>query len=119
MEYYETIIVGGGPAGSSCAWQLKQQGRQVLVLDRQPFPRLKLCAGWVPADVLKQLDFNPADYPHSMVKLNTHMYFAPVRFPLLGGWILPWRTDYSIRRVEFDHWLLQRSGAEPGPGWGG
>jgi flavin-dependent dehydrogenase len=111
MDYFETIIVGGGPAGSSCAWRLKQQGRDVLVLDKAPFPRLKLCAGWVPASVLRQLDFTPADYPHSMVELNTLMYFAPFQLPLLGGWVAPWRTDYSIRRVEFDHWLLQRSQA--------
>jgi len=111
MEYYETIVVGGGPAGSSCAWQLRRNQREVLVLDKQPFPRLKLCAGWVPAQVMKQLEINPASYPHSILKLKTRMYFAPVPFPLLGDWALPWRTDYSIRRVEFDHWLLQHSEA--------
>jgi flavin-dependent dehydrogenase len=112
MDDYETIIVGGGPAGSSCAWRLKQQGREVLVLDRQPFPRLKLCAGWVSESVLRQLNFSPEDYPYAMVKIQPRVYFAPFRFPLLEGWMFPWRTDYSIRRVEFDHWLLQRSQAE-------
>jgi menaquinone-9 beta-reductase len=111
MDYVETIIVGGGPAGSSCAWQLKQAGREVLVLDKQPFPRLKLCAGWVPARVLEMLKFSPADYPHSILKLTTNMYFAPIPFPVLGGWAAPWRTDYSIRRLEFDQWLLDRSQA--------
>ncbi len=27
MEYYDTIIVGAGPAGSTCAWKLSQAGR--------------------------------------------------------------------------------------------
>ncbi len=111
MEYYETIIVGGGPAGSSCAWQLARNQREVLVLDKQSFPRLKLCAGWVPARVMNELEVTPDEYPHSIMELDTRMYFAPIPFPLFGNWTFPWRTDYSIRRVEFDHWLLQRSQA--------
>jgi flavin-dependent dehydrogenase len=111
MKYYETIIVGGGPAGSSCAWRLMQNQRAVLVLDKQLFPRLKLCAGWVPAGVMQQLAIAPAQYPHSLLKLETKMHFAPFPFPLFGNWTFPWRTDYSIRRIEFDHWLLQRSKA--------
>jgi flavin-dependent dehydrogenase len=111
MEYHETIIIGGGPAGSSCAWELVRHQKDVLVLDKHPFPRLKLCAGWVPAKVLKALEVTPETYPHSMMKLATRMYFAPFQFPLFGNWALPWRTDYSIRRIEFDHWLLQYSKA--------
>jgi menaquinone-9 beta-reductase len=42
MRYVETIIVGGGPAGSTCARHLVQRGRDVLVLDKAHFPRLKL-----------------------------------------------------------------------------
>ena len=45
MRFAETLIVGGGPAGSTCAWELKKHGRDVLVLDKACFPRLKLCAG--------------------------------------------------------------------------
>lgn len=111
MKYYETVIVGGGPAGSSCAWQLVRNQREVLLLDKQSFPRLKLCAGWVPERVMRQLAINPVQYPHSLLKLKTKMYFAPFPFPLVGHWAFPWRTDYSIRRIEFDHWLLQRSKA--------
>jgi flavin-dependent dehydrogenase len=32
MRHVETIIVGGGPAGSTCVRHLMQQGRAVLVL---------------------------------------------------------------------------------------
>lgn len=111
MQHYETIVVGGGPAGSSCAWQLKRHDRQVLVLDKTPFPRLKLCAGWISSPVLDWLEFTPTDYPYGILELKTRIYVAPLKFPILGSWATPWRTDYSIRRVEFDHWLLQRSRA--------
>ena len=57
MKFHETIIVGGGPAGSSCAWKLKNTGSDVLILDKQTFPRLKLCAGWITAKVMEDLQF--------------------------------------------------------------
>jgi flavin-dependent dehydrogenase len=65
MEYAETIIVGGGPAGSSCAWNLKRHGKEVLILDKQSFPRLKLCGGWITSKVMENLEFTPEDYPYS------------------------------------------------------
>ncbi len=34
METCDALIVGGGPAGSSCAWKLRQQGLDVMVLDK-------------------------------------------------------------------------------------
>jgi flavin-dependent dehydrogenase len=111
MEFYETIIVGAGPAGSSCAWELSRHQREVLILDKQEFPRLKLCAGWIPKKVLDDLELSPAEYPYSMIKLIPKVYFSPFTFPLMGPWTMPWRTDYSIRRIEFDFWLLQRSQA--------
>ena len=55
MRYVETIIVGGGPGGSSSAWELQRHGRECLVLERKPMPRLKLCAGWVTPKVLADL----------------------------------------------------------------
>lgn len=111
MEYHDTIIVGGGPAGSSCAWQLTRHQQEVLILDKQAFPRLKLCAGWVPAKVLEELEFTVDEYPHSIMKLKTQMHFTGLPLPLRGDWALPWRIDYSIRRIEFDHWLLRHSKA--------
>jgi len=109
MRHVETIIVGGGPGGSSCAWELRRQGRECLVLERKALPRLKLCAGWVTPKVLTDLAIDPAGYPHGMVKLDTLKVFY-------GRGHRRTRTvpsvQYSIRRIEFDAWLLRRSGAE-------
>jgi putative flavoprotein involved in K+ transport len=33
-SYFETIVVGGGQAGLSVSWHLKQAGREHVVLDR-------------------------------------------------------------------------------------
>ncbi len=43
----QVIVVGAGPAGSSTAWHLAQQGVDVLLLDRARFPRDKVCAEYL------------------------------------------------------------------------
>jgi menaquinone-9 beta-reductase len=110
MRYVETIVVGGGPAGSTCAWHLLRSGRDVLVLDKAQFPRLKLCAGWITAKVMRDLEFTTADYPHPILQLDIRTHFFGL--PLALKWFPTPGPDFSIRRVEFDAWLLARSGAE-------
>ena len=44
---FDALIVGGGPAGSTCARTLTRAGARVAILDRAEFPRVKLCAGWL------------------------------------------------------------------------
>ncbi len=39
LEKHEIVIVGGGPAGSTAAAVLAEQGRDVLVLEKEEFPR--------------------------------------------------------------------------------
>jgi geranylgeranyl reductase family protein len=40
---YDVCIVGAGPGGSTCAYYLAQQGKRVLLLEKEKFPRDKLC----------------------------------------------------------------------------
>ena len=109
MRHVDTIIVGGGPAGSTCAGHLVKHGHDVLVLDRAEFPRLKLCAGWITEKVMADLEFAPADYPHPILELSIRTHLPKIPFGL--NWFPTPGINYSIRRVEFDSWLLQRSGA--------
>jgi geranylgeranyl reductase family protein len=37
------LVIGGGPAGSSAAWQLAKAGVDVLLVDKSSFPREKVC----------------------------------------------------------------------------
>src|SRR5690348_3818965 len=52
---YDAIIVGAGPAGSTCAYRLATAGASVLLLDRARFPRDKPCGGAVTARALREL----------------------------------------------------------------
>ncbi len=104
MIYADVIIVGGGPAGASCARKLKQKGLNCLVLDKQSFPRPKLCAGWITPQVLKDLEIEVKDYPLSLTEFNRfhiHIYKKEICLPV---------HQYAIRRYEFDDWLLKRAG---------
>ncbi len=95
METCDVLVVGGGPAGSSCAWRLRESGFDVLVMDRARFPRDKPCAGWVTPQVFDALRLSPADYAGG--RLRETRFDAPV--------------SYGILRREFDAFLLERSGA--------
>lgn len=106
MREADVLIVGGGPAGASCARELVKAGKRVIVLDKASFPRDKLCAGWVPPGLFSRIGIKPEEYPHGLRTYRV-LHFRIKGFPLP----LPTR-QYAIRRVEFDHWLLERSGAE-------
>jgi geranylgeranyl reductase family protein len=54
---YDTIVVGAGPAGSTCAYRLAQAGASVLLLDRARFPRDKPCGGGVTGRAARLLPF--------------------------------------------------------------
>jgi flavin-dependent dehydrogenase len=101
----DVIIVGGGPAGTACAWKLQQQRVDFLLLDKAIFPRFKPCAGWITPQVLRDLEMDAADYPLSFTHFNSFQVS-------IKNIHLKLRThQYAIRRFEFDHWLLQRSRA--------
>lgn len=110
-ESCDVLIVGGGPAGSSCAWRLRQAGLDVVVLDKAEFPRHKVCAGWITPAVVEELELDVEDYRQSRI-------FQPItafRAGWLGGPEVTVGYDqpvsFGIRRCEFDEYLLRRSGA--------
>jgi flavin-dependent dehydrogenase len=105
MHEYDVLIVGGGPAGSACARKLVDAGRRVAVLDREEFPRTKLCAGWVTPEAVADLELDVGAYPH---RFSTFKYIIAHIKGLTFKLDTP---QHSIRRFEFDDYLLKRSGA--------
>jgi flavin-dependent dehydrogenase len=100
----DVIIIGGGPAGAACAHRLKQDNIDCLILDSQSFPRNKVCAGWITPEVFIDLQCRPSDYPYGITTFTSFM----VSFPHFT--FNPRVLQYAVRRVEFDKWMLYRSG---------
>ena len=49
---FDAIIVGGGPAGASAGIHLAASGARVLLLERERFPREKLCGEFISPECL-------------------------------------------------------------------
>lgn len=111
MESFDAIIVGGGPAGSTCAWKLQRGGMNVLILDKKDFPRDKPCAGWITPQVVDDLHLEVDDYRQQ----RTWQPITGFRCGVIGGREIPVSygkpISYGIRRREFDAYLLRRCGA--------
>lgn len=109
METCEVLVVGGGPAGSTCAGELRRAGIDVLLLDKERFPRQKTCAGWITPAVLEALALDAEEYRHGRVLQGVSRF----RTGLMHGPEVVTTYDttvsYGIRRCEFDHYLLERS----------
>jgi menaquinone-9 beta-reductase len=112
MRACDVLIVGGGPAGSSCAWGLRDSGLDVVVLDKAAFPRDKICGGWITPFVLDALHINPEEYRQG----RTLQPILSFRISCLGDketqveYERP--VSFGIRRREFDEYLVRRCGAE-------
>ena len=58
MERFDVIVAGGGPAGSTAAYRLAQEGASVLLADRARFPRDKPCGGGLTMRAVRLLPFS-------------------------------------------------------------
>jgi len=111
MEVVDVAIVGGGPAGSSCAAFCAAAGLCVALIDREKFPREKVCGDCVnPAclSVLQRLRL--ADeiqkWPHAIAEavdfISINGRSVRATFPESARII-------NIKRSIFDHRLLERA----------
>ncbi len=111
-QKFDVIIIGGGPAGSTCANLLTKKGLSVAIIDKEKFPRDKICAGWITPAVIETLKIDLEDYRQNrtlqpLTGFITGMIGEKCRLTRYGK-----PMSYGIRRCEFDHYLLERSGAK-------
>jgi len=112
MQTFDVAIVGGGPAGSSCAAFCAMAGLETLVLERARFPREKVCGDCLNPScwrVLERLGLTQRVWGLSHSKLTSVDFIAidgrkvSVNLPT-GN-----HCELSIKRSLFDDLLLKRA----------
>jgi flavin-dependent dehydrogenase len=120
VESTDVLIVGAGPAGSVAAGFLRQQGRRVLVLEREQFPRFSIGESLLPqsmeyieaAGMLRDVVEAGFQYKNGAAFAWGDKHTA---FDFRDKFSEGWGTTYQVQRASFDHVLAkaaERMGAE-------
>lgn len=115
MANYDLIVVGGGPAGATCARNAAQLGLEVLVLEKDRHPRRKACGGGVTVRVREVLGFDLSDVVERQI-YGLRLY-SPTGSEIEHSRHEP--SGLTVRREDFDALLLEKAkeaGAEVNEG---
>ena len=112
MQMFDVAIVGGGPAGSSCAAFCALSGLRTLVIEREKFPREKVCGDCLNPScwaVLEHLDVaqHVRDLPHS--KLDSVEFIAIDGHKVVVALPTGHNCEVSVKGSLFDDLLLTRA----------
>jgi flavin-dependent dehydrogenase len=110
----EILIVGGGPAGTSAAIRLAQNGYRVTIAEREKFPRHKLCGEFISPECFAH--FRALGVADGLLSAGGDRILE-TRFYAPGGksvtvpteWFSLDQTALGLSRAEMDRQLLERA----------
>src|ERR1700734_3874421 len=114
---YDTIVIGGGPAGSSSAALLAEHGHRVLILEREKFPRYHIGESLLPFTYqpLERLGLIDKMKKSAFVKKFSVQFISPSGRASLPFYFFN-RYDretvaqtWQVLRSEFDQMLMENA----------
>ena len=120
IESREIVVIGAGPAGAVAAGLLRQQGRDVLVIEQQQFPRFSIGESLLPqsmeyiqaAGFLQDVVEAGFQYKNGAAFQRGERYTS---FDFRDKFSCGWGTTYQVQRATFDQVLAraaEKAGAE-------
>ncbi|MFP2899739.1 NAD(P)/FAD-dependent oxidoreductase [Corallococcus sp. 4LFB] len=111
-ESADILIIGAGPAGSVAAGLLRKQGREVLVLEREQFPRFSIGESLLPQSMqyIEEAGFLQDVVEAGFQFKNGAAFERSGRytdFDFRDKFSPGWGTTYQVQRGHFDHVLAQ------------
>ena len=110
----QILIVGAGPAGTIAAIRLAKKGFQVKLIEREKFPRHKLCGEFISPECFvhfKQLGVLDEMLSQNGERISETIFYSPngksVNVP--SEWFSQNETALGLSRAEMDFQLLQRA----------
>lgn len=119
-EHTDILIIGAGPAGAVAAGLLRKQGRQVLVVEREQFPRFSIGESLLPqsmayieaAGMLQAVVEAGFQYKNGAAFARNGQY---TDFDFRDKFSPGWGSTYQVQRATFDKVLAdaaEQAGAE-------
>ncbi len=119
---HDVLIVGGGPAGSSCAYWLAEAGWDVAVVEKKVFPREKTCGdGLTPRSVRQLADMGVEGSlagAHRYTGLRAHAFGRVLDLPWPEHPTFP-SYGYVLTRHDLDAIVNERAAKAGATVWQG
>ena len=112
---FDAIVVGGGPGGSSAAGYLAKSGARVLLIEKEVWPRDKICGDAVGGKSLSHVNelgvkADLESTPH--FRVTGILFSSPkgnsVQVPLPEEDVEKMEAGYALPRAQFDSLLFNR-----------
>ncbi len=109
-NHFDIAIIGAGPAGTACALALHGSGLKVVLIEKDTFPRDKICGDAIPGPAFKAMDAINVDWGNAMRSFATAtcIRHSTGYMPNGKSVSVAWKGfSYNSKRLDFDNFLYQ------------